>query len=230
MENQLLKKLAYHEAGHLFICLLLRKIQFQITIKFPSPKSIYINDLEESNGCLGGGNVENSGFPITPFRVDDVHRQGDALVVSSLIFDHKFYPNNKKIAIAQVLLYLAGHVADVCFVSGNHYFGSEGEANDKSCVDRLIPFAIKTTYKDTVTDEYWKEVNETQFNMINDLRSFFLQNEKVIHFIAERLLRIEPEIDGKRKMKGIQFVEFLEEVDRQLENFDFEPYIKKYEG
>lgn len=220
-----LRKLAYHEAGHLVMNALLRKIPFTIEVPlfFPSPKSIWVS---EGNDC---GQVEGAGLPIQG-------RWSNSATEKEWLDELFSWPNpyllNKKLAVASVFLSVAGFASDLNFVRSDREmatFGSEkGEYPDKKNADKLLGIILGRKISNR------KEKEEAHSDLLNriigEVREI-LNAEKVskaIHQVAGLLMRRELDPKGNRVIDSYELKRLSHEIMKEVGELELKVRLDKY--
>lgn len=220
-----LRKLAYHEAGHLVMNALLRKIPFTIKVPlfFPSPKSIWVS---EDTDC---GQVEGSGFPIYGKWSDS---NTGKEVVDGLLSWPNPYSLNKKLAVASVLLSVAGFASDLNFVRPERdisSFGSEiGEQPDRENANKLLGLIVGSEIRDRREKE---DAHSELLNLlIAEVREIFNVERvsRAIHKMAGILMKREVDQKGKRTVDSDDLKKLYHEIIEEVDEFDLQVRLNKY--
>jgi len=205
IERPTKESIAYHEAGHFVINLMLRQISFPIHLTFLLPKGIEINE-EKSEG-----QVIESMFPIhwtNELRIK---------IFENMFKYPTFYINNKAMAVANILCAMAGFASDTSFINTDrdNFGGVKGEEIDYACFKDLIDYTLPNKF-DRDNPHRNKAIYEITASLKKDLKDLFKlpEVEKAVHFAAHSILVKEKDSEGYQRIEKEELVELNNMVQK----------------
>lgn len=221
--DELINKIAFHEAGHLVMDVLIESCNFKAyeRVVFRKPTSIWINTKDST------GQVSGSGFPIDTlgeYLIEeyDIHNIGRTT----------FYRNYPNFALLNSLALMSGHVFEAFFNRKErldaYTFGNEiGERSDSEKFKRVFTFLIKTEHDPNDSSGYDDEFQEQSLRLRGEiLKLCNLKNiQEATRLIVEELKKTHQDENHMIVIEGDDFNILYNKLTKLLDNIKLEEVV-----
>ena len=222
-------EIAYHEAGHLLLCTLVRKLnlsaKIEIEVQFPKPTAISINNK------TNGGELRGSGFLMENWTKVNLARISNFEATRRL-----FYKSHREFALGNALILIGGHTIDCIFnypekLEYNSFGNKKGEDIDVEQFDRVANFLINSTNRSRLSEEYIHKRNQLINSLRDDIHDLVKSDsnvKKAIDLIVNRITQSDQKVNGDKIIEETDFNDLLIEIEEILKNVSIEFIFEKH--